>query len=170
MKKTFVLSIVVASSTCAFGAPLDAPTVHTLSSTIARDVLDAALAFATSHEAPRGAIAIVDSGGGLVAFARLDGSFPAASEVSIGKARTAARFHKPTRVFEDTVNQGRFSMTTVPAVTGFTPLQGGVPLVIGGDVVGAIGVSGAASAAQDDEIAQAAADALSARDREGKRQ
>jgi glc operon protein GlcG len=170
MMKKLALSISIVSSAVAFGAPLDAPTVHTLSNVIARDVLDAALAYATSHEAPGGAIAIVDSGGALVAFARLDGSFPAASDVSIGKARTAARFRKPTRVFEDTVNQGRISMTTVPAVTGFTPLQGGVPLVIGGDVVGAIGVSGAASAAQDDEIAQAAADALAARDQEGRPQ
>ena len=168
--KKLTLTFAIAASASAMGAPLEAPTVHTLTNTIARDVLDSALAYATSREAPGGAIAIVDSGGALVAFARLDGSFPAASDVAVGKARTAARFRKPTRVFEDTVNQGRISMTTVPAVTGFTPLQGGVPLTIGGDVVGAIGVSGATSAAQDDEIAQAAADALAVRDREGNRQ
>jgi glc operon protein GlcG len=69
-------------------------------------------------------------------------------------------FRRATRDFEDLVNKGRVTMTTLPAVTAFTPLKGGVPLVQDGQVVGAVGVSGAASADQDDEIAQAATDAL----------
>jgi len=96
-----------------------------------------------------GAIAVVDAGGQLLAFARLDGTFPAAADVATAKARTAALFRKPTKFFEEVVNQGRTAMTTVAAVTGFTPLQGGVPVVAGGEVVGAIGVSGARSAAHD---------------------
>lgn len=119
-------------------------------------IIAAASDYARAHQAPGGAIAVVDDGGHLVALLRLDGSFPAAAEVAIGKARTAALFRKPTRVFEDLINQGRVTMTTVAAVTDFTPLQGGVPLLRDAMVIGAIGVSGAASAAQDEQIAQAA--------------
>ena len=126
----------------------------------AKQVMAAATGHAQAVHAPGGAIAIVDAGGSVVLLERLEGSFPAASDVSIGKARTAAAFRKPTRVFEDTVNGGRFTMIAVAQVTHFTPLQGGVPIVIGGEVVGAIGCSGAASAKQDDEIAQFAADAI----------
>jgi glc operon protein GlcG len=62
-------------------------------------------------------------------------------------------FKKPTRFFEEVINKGRTAMTTVD----FTPLQGGVPIVVEGQVVGAVGVSGAQSAAQDDELAMAGA-------------
>ncbi|HEX7375158.1 MAG TPA: heme-binding protein [Steroidobacteraceae bacterium] len=124
----------------------------------AQHVIEQATTYARAHSAPGAAVAVVDAGGLLVALDRLDGTFPAAASISIGKARTAALFRKPTRVFEDLVNKGRYTMTTLPDVTPFTPLQGGVPIVIDGEVVGAVGVSGASSAQQDDEIAQAAAD------------
>jgi glc operon protein GlcG len=124
----------------------------------AKQILAQATAYAKANQAPGGAIAVVDAAGMLVSLERLDGTFPAASNVSIGKARTAALFRKPTRDFESTVNKGRITMTTLPDVTPFTPLQGGVPIVIDGIVVGAVGVSGAASAQQDDDIAQAAVD------------
>ncbi len=104
-----------------------------------------------------GAIAVVDDGGHLLALERLDGTFPAAASVATAKARTAATFHKATADFEDAVNGGR---TALVGVSEMTPLRGGVPLLLGGDVVGAVGVSGAASAQQDDEIARAAAGAL----------
>lgn len=104
-----------------------------------------------------GVIAVVDDGGNLIALHRIDGTFPAGANVSIGKARTAAIFRKPTRLFEDTVKNGRTSMVALP---DFTPLQGGVPIIIDGQVVGAVGVSGANSAQQDEEIATAGADAL----------
>jgi len=68
-------------------------------------------------------------------------------------------FKKPTRVFEDLVNGGRTTMVTLP---DFTPLQGGVPITSGGQVVGAVGVSGASSAQQDEDIANAAAAAFTA--------
>jgi glc operon protein GlcG len=150
--------------------PLTGPAAHaaatgskpTLTLEGARAALAAALDYAKSHDAPGGAIAVVDDGGNLVALERLDGTFPAASAISIGKARTAAYFKRPTRGIEDAVNKGRFTMTTLPEVTYFTPLAGGVPLTVGGQVIGAVGVSGAASAQQDDEIAQAAADAFAA--------
>ena len=79
--------------------------------------------------------------------------------ISIGKARTAVLFKKPTRFFEELINKGRTAMT---AVDGFTPLIGGIPIMIDGQVVGGIGVSGASSAAQDEELALAGANALMA--------
>jgi uncharacterized protein GlcG (DUF336 family) len=128
----------------------------------AQRALAGAVNYARSHNAPGGAIAIVDEGGSIVLLERLDNTFPSAPNVSIGKARTAAGFRKATRDLEKIVNGGRVTMTALPGITAFTPLQGGVPLMIGGTYVGAIGVSGGASAQQDDEIAQAGADALSA--------
>jgi glc operon protein GlcG len=104
-----------------------------------------------------GAIAVVDEGGNLLAVERLDNTFAAGANISIGKARTAVLFRKPTKFFEDVVNKGRTAMTTLD---DFTPLQGGVPIVIDGQVVGGIGVSGAASAQQDEEIALAGASAV----------
>ncbi|MBY0503082.1 MAG: heme-binding protein [Bryobacteraceae bacterium] len=102
-----------------------------------------------------GAFAVVDEGGNLLLLERLDGTFAASSNVALGKARTAALFQKPTRSFEEVVNKGRASMIALSggALDQFTPLQGGVPLLSAGQVVGAIGVSGAASAAQDEELA-----------------
>jgi glc operon protein GlcG len=127
----------------------------------AQRALTGALNYARTHNAPGGAIAIVDEGGSIVLLERLDNTFPSAPNVSIGKARTAAGFRKATRDLEKIVNGGRVTMTALPNLTTFTPLQGGVPLMMGGAYVGAIGVSGSASAQQDDEIAQAGADALS---------
>jgi glc operon protein GlcG len=115
----------------------------------ARQILGAAVAEARRSQAG-GAIAVVDDGGHLVALERLDGTFAAAAGISIGKARTAAMFKLPTKRFEDVIQSGRTAMV---ALGDFTPLQGGVPIVVDGQVVGGIGVSGAASAAQDEEIA-----------------
>ncbi len=128
---------------------------YTLSLEGGQRVLGAALAEAQRLGAPGGAIAVVDRGGDLIAFARLDQTFAAAARVAQGKAYTALQFQRPTKVFEDLiVEKGRTSMV---ALADFTPLQGGVPIVRGGEILGAIGVSGAASAQQDQEIAAAAA-------------
>jgi glc operon protein GlcG len=125
----------------------------------ARHVISIAKAEAARLGAPGGVIAVVDDGGSLFALERLDGTFAAGSNVSVGKARTAALFKKPTKFFEDVVNKGRTAMTALP---DFTPLQGGVPIEVNGQVVGAIGVSGAASAQQDEDIALAGAAAAQA--------
>lgn len=143
------------SGLCALlAAQTPAPPPARLDVAGARAVLATALAECQKLHAPGGAIAVVDAGGHLLAFERLDGTFAKAAEVSIGKARTAALFQKPTRVFEDAINQGR---TAMAALADITPLQGGVPILIGGQFVGAVGVSGAASAQQDDAIAVVAA-------------
>lgn len=143
-----------AAATTADAQPIDA---GELTLAQAEEVIAAATMQAKAG-AGTGAIAVVDSGGHLVALHRLDGTFPAASHVAEGKARTAAEFRKPTRAFEEAINKGRIAMA---AMRDWTPLQGGVPITVGGRVVGAIGVSGAASAQQDDEIATAGAAALS---------
>src|SRR5205085_11927566 len=93
----------------------------------------------------------------LMALERLDGTFAAGANISIGKARTAALFKKPTKFFEDVIAKGRTSMV---ALNDFTPLQGGVTLVVDGQIVGAVGVSGATNAQEDEELATAGANAL----------
>jgi glc operon protein GlcG len=100
---------------------------------------------------------VVDDGGNLMALERLEGTFSAGPKISIGKARTAVLFKKPTKVFEDLINKGR---TTMVALEDFTPLQGGIPIVVNGEIVGGIGVSGASSAQQDEEVAIAGAEAV----------
>lgn len=122
----------------------------------ARKVIAAAVAEA-NHKKTTGVIAVVDNGGNLMALERIDGTFAAGANISIGKARTALLFQKPTKFFEDVVNKGRTAMV---ALDGFTPLQGGVPVMVDGEIVGAVGVSGAASAAQDEELAMAGARAF----------
>lgn len=123
----------------------------------AKKVIAAAVAEAVAKKAPGGAIAVVDDGGNLIAVERLDQTFAAGAQISIGKARTAALFKRPTKFFEEVINNGRTAMATL---ADFTPLQGGVPIIIDGEIVGAVGVSGAASAQQDEELAIAGANAL----------
>jgi glc operon protein GlcG len=123
----------------------------------ARKVIAAAQTEAKRLNAPGGVIAVVDEGGNLMALERLDGTFAAGANISIGKARTSVIFKRPTKVFEDIIKGGRTSMVTL---NDFTPLQGGIPIMVDGQVVGGVGVSGAASAAQDEELAIAGAKAV----------
>jgi glc operon protein GlcG len=125
----------------------------------AKRVIEGAVTEAKRVSAPSGAITVVDAGGFMLAFERWDNTFPAAAPVSFGKAHTAALFRKQTKVFEDAINKGRTAMTALPD-TILTPLQGGVPIMIDGQTVGAVGVSGAASAQQDEELAMAGVKAL----------
>ena len=124
----------------------------------AERVIAAAKAHAAQVKAPGGVIAVVDAGGNLIALERLDGTFAAGASISIGKARTAVLFQKPTKVFEDIINKGRTAMAALPD-SFFTPLQGGIPVLLDGQIIGAVGVSGASSAAQDEELAIAGAEA-----------
>ena len=124
----------------------------------AKKVVSVAVDEAKKLNAPGAAIAVVDDGGNLLYVERLDGTFAAGANISIGKARTAAIFKRPTSVFEKIIRDGR---TPMVALNDFTPLQGGVPIIVDGQVIGAIGVSGAASAQQDEDLAIAGANALS---------
>jgi uncharacterized protein GlcG (DUF336 family) len=123
----------------------------------AEKVISAAKAEAKRLNAPGGVIAVVDDGGNLMALERLDGTFAAGAKISIGKARTAVQFKKPTKAFEDIIKNGRTAMV---ALEDFTPLQGGIPITIDGKIVGGVGVSGAASAQQDQELAIAGSKAF----------
>ena len=123
----------------------------------ARTVITAAKLYAAKNNAPGGVIAVVDEGGNLVALELLDGTFNAVSNISIGKAKTAVMFKRPTKFFEEIIKNGRTAMVALP---DFTPLQGGVPIMVDGQIVGGVGVSGAASAVQDEELAIAGAMAL----------
>jgi glc operon protein GlcG len=125
-----------------------------LSTSEAKRVAAAAVAEARRVGAPSGAIAVVDDGGHLLYLERLANTFPAAAPIAIEKARTAAVFRRPTADFESAVNGGRVAFV---ANKEALPLQGGVPLLVDGQVVGAIGVSGAASAQQDSDLAKAGA-------------
>lgn len=131
----------------------------------AKKVIAATIAEAKRVNAPGGSIAVVDDGGNLLALERLDQTFAASANIAIGKGRTAALFKKPTKIFEEAIKSGRTSTVTLGGdLQQFTPLQGGVPLEWEGNVVGAIGVSGAASAQQDEELAIAGAKSLESMD------
>src|SRR4029079_5749817 len=122
----------------------------------AKKVIAAAVAYAKKNNARGGVISVVDDGGNLMALERLDGTFAAGATISIGKARTAVLFKRPTKVFEDIIKNGRTAMVALPD-NFFTPLQGGIPIIVENQIVGGVGVSGAASAQQDEELAIAGA-------------
>jgi glc operon protein GlcG len=105
------------------------------------------------------AVAIVDISGDLVYFEKMDDTQAGSVDVSIAKARSAARFKRATKVFQDGVAAGGEGLRIL-ALTGAVPIEGGVPLVVGGKIVGAIGVSGGTSQ-QDGVVAAAAVATLS---------
>jgi glc operon protein GlcG len=115
------------------------------------------VASAAAEEAKKGSegasIAIVDDGGNLIYLERLQPTFAMGATISIEKAKTAALFGKPSKILEDAIVGGRTPLLNVWSA----PLNGGEPIVVGGQVVGAIGVSGASSAARDAAIAMAGA-------------
>lgn len=125
----------------------------------AKKVMAAAEAEARKNNWPV-VIAIVDSGSHLVALQRLDAQ-TASIDISIGKASTAAAFRRPSKALEDSLAPGG-SALRILALRNATPLQGGVPIVVDGKIIGAIGVSGV-TAAQDEVVAMAGAAALAAR-------
>lgn len=102
------------------------------------------------------AVAVVDSSGELMAFHKADGAIGISPAVAIGKARTAALLRQPSKNFEDYINGGRPSFLSTP---GTTPLEGGIPIAVNGQVVGAVGVSGA-HGPNDSQVAQAGANAV----------
>ena len=140
-----------------FSIPVKAQVLATknISLEAARKVVAEAVIYAKANTAPGGAIAVVDAGGNLVYLERLDNTFAAASEVAIKKANTAALFKAPSSKLENSINGGRQALITV----GHTFLQGGIPIMYQGLVIGAIGVSGSASAQQDEDMANAGAKA-----------
>ncbi len=152
--RTITLALVVMTATGLASAQVAEKRTLTLDG--AKRVIAAAVAEARRLNAPGGVIAVVDDGGNLIALERLDNTFAAGATVSIGKARTAVLFKRPTKVFEEIIKNGRTAMVALPDAL-FTPLQGGIPIEFEGKIIGGIGVSGAASAQQDEELAVAGA-------------
>jgi glc operon protein GlcG len=104
-------------------------------------------------------IAIVDDGGHLLWLQRLDGAAPVSAHIAPAKAKTAALGRRESKIYEDMINGGRVSFLSAPFIDGM--LEGGVPIVYEGQVVGAVGVSGVKSA-EDAQIARAGIAALTA--------
>jgi glc operon protein GlcG len=119
--------------------------IHTLSVQGAKLALAAAEA-AAAQKHLNASIAIVDSAGNLMAFQRADGAAVSTIEAALRKARTAAHLRAPTKIFEDLLHGG---MTSLLAFEFISPSQGGVPLIVNGEVVGGIGTSGGSG--EDDE-------------------
>jgi len=104
-------------------------------------------------------IAIVDDGGHLLWLQRLDGAAPISASIAQAKARTAALGRRESKVYEEMINQGRTSFLSAPGLDGM--LEGGVPVMVDGQCIGAVGVSGVKST-EDAEIARAGISALGA--------
>jgi glc operon protein GlcG len=102
-------------------------------------------------------IAVVDAGGHLLWLQRLDGAAPISAQIASAKACTAALGRRDSKVYEDMINQGRAAFLSAPALQGM--LEGGVPIMVEGHCVGAVGVSGVKSG-EDAQIARAAIAAL----------
>jgi uncharacterized protein GlcG (DUF336 family) len=119
-------------------------------------IMAAAEAEALKHEWAV-TIAVVDDGGHLLALQRLDGAPPVSAHIAPAKANTAALGRRESKVYEDVINQGRMSFLSAPTIAGM--LEGGVPIVLDGQCVGAVGVSGVKSS-EDVQIARAGIAAL----------
>jgi len=166
MLKKLHLLLVLAALSCAGQAgaqappPTPAPPPLPYGAPIALDDAKKAAAAAVDEVKKIGAapnaVAIVDHGGLLIYFERMDNTQLGSVEIAIDKARTAALFRRPSKVFEDALASGR---TAILGLRGATPIEGGLPLVSGGKIIGAIGASGG-TAQQDGQVAKAGADTI----------
>jgi glc operon protein GlcG len=149
-----VLATAVASAQQAPSAPPTTPYGPPITLEAAKKVMSAAEAEAIRNNWSM-AIAILDSTGHMVMLHKLDNTQYGSILVAEDKARSAVDFRRPTKVFEDLVAQGGLGMRTL-ALRGGSPLEGGLPIIVDGKVIGAIGVSGA-TAVQDGQVAKAGA-------------
>src|SRR5438094_574774 len=124
------------------------------------DAVLAAAEAAARTQGSRVVIAIVDPSGELIQLRRTPGAQLASTRVSVDKARTAAIYRRPSKDFEDQASNGRPSALHLARAV---PLQGGMPIVHDGEVVGGIGVSGASSADEDQELSVIGSQALEER-------
>jgi glc operon protein GlcG len=123
----------------------------------AKKVAAPALAEALKHNLSI-VVAVVDTSGNLVYYEKMDNTLLGSANVAIAKARSSAAFKRPTKAFEDLLATGGTGLRVL-RLPGALPLEGGIPLLLDGKIIGAIGVSGATSA-QDTQCAKAGADAL----------
>lgn len=149
MKNLFLIILILSS----LAATAQIASHKSITLEAAKKVIAEARKYATSVNAPHGgpSIAVVDRGGNLLLVERPETTFAGSAMVAYEKAHTAVMFEQPTQNMENAIKGGRTPLITV----GYVMLEGGVPLIVNGEIVGAIGVSGAASSAQDVEIALA---------------
>jgi glc operon protein GlcG len=140
-----------------FAPPPQVPYGLSVSTESAKNAAAASIAEAQKNNWKQ-AIAVVDTGGYLVYFEKMQDTQTGSVELAIEKARTAALFRRPTKVFEDGVAAGGEGLRLL-RLTGAIPIDGGVPIIVDGKVVGAVGVSGG-SGAQDGQVAKAGANAV----------
>jgi uncharacterized protein GlcG (DUF336 family) len=135
--------------------PFDIPYGEPIGLDQAKQVADAALGEMKKHNWKMG-IAIVDPSGGLVFFEKIDGTQNASVRIAQDKAKSAVGYRRPTKAFADAIAGGSHAVMTLHGVVGS---EGGIPLVQGGKMIGAIGVSGGLSS-QDGVVAKAGADTV----------
>jgi len=152
MKTLQNLAVLLLLGAFAPNAHAELPVKQVLTLNVAKRIAAAAEAEATRRGSTV-VIVVVDDGGHIIVLERLDDTQVASVEVGIGKARTAAIFRRPSKVFEDQIREGRVAALALP---GATPLQGGIPITANGKVIGAIGVSGN-TPQEDEDIAKAGA-------------
>jgi len=145
---------------CAMAAVAQAPSYGpTISLEDAKKAAAHALAEARKNNWTM-AVAVVDPNGTLIYYEKMDNTQNGSADVSISKARSAARFKRPTKAFQDALAAGGAGLRIL-GIEGAVPVEGGIPLTIDGKIVGAIGLSGGSSE-QDGQCAKAGVDALSA--------
>jgi glc operon protein GlcG len=160
MMKTWFAAALVAAALIPAAAHAQMPNGYgpPIGAEAAKKAIVAALAEARKN-GWRVAAGVVDPGGALVAFERIDDTQAGSTHVSLEKARSAVAFKRPTKAFEDALAGGRHAVLGLP---GAVPLEGGIPILADGKIIGAIGVSGATSQ-QDGVCAQAGVAALDAK-------
>ena len=164
MKAFRILVVFLSVAVWAVATQPQLPTKQVLTLDTAKKIAAAAEAEAKKRGATV-VIAVVDDGGYLLVLERLDDTQVASVDVGIAKARTAAIFRRPSGVFEDQVKNGRIAALALP---GAVALKGGVPIIVDGKVIGAVGISGN-SPQEDEDIARAAADSATATIKGGSR-
>ena len=153
MKLKLLIAALSLAATTSYAAELAARVGLTLD--VAKQISAAAEAEAAKNKWTV-AIAIVDEGGHLIYLAKIDNTQYGSVDVAIQKAQTTPAFKRPTKVFDDAIAGGR---NAIIGLKGALPLEGGVPIMHDGKVIGAIGVSGVKST-EDGQVAKAGADAL----------
>jgi uncharacterized protein GlcG (DUF336 family) len=149
------MAVITVTRSASAQAPI--PYGEPISLEMARKVIAAAEVEAKKNDWPV-AIAVVDGSGFLVAFGRLDNTQLGSVEVAMQKAKTSALFRRPTKAFEDTLAQGGANLKVLK-LPGALPVEGGLPIVHEGKIIGAVGVSGVKSI-EDAQIATAGLKAL----------
>ena len=152
VKKWFPQSLCIALfGSLAFGASAQVPSYgQSVNVDTAKKIAAASIAEAKKNNWPV-AVAIVDNSGFLVYYERMDDTQTASGTIAVDKARTAAMFRRPSRVFEEGIAKGRNALL---GLSGAMPITGGVPIVVGGRITGGVGVSGV-TADQDEQVANA---------------